>query len=684
MKTSISLLTILLALLPAVAGAKTISWHGNGAIVCTMQKKTSRVVDKAFAMFAQDMEAKTGQSVKRAGSGNVLVYQLDMATNKDMKALGTMRVPVPDFITKADAFWTGVRDGKMVVVGSNGRGAAYGLLSLENIGDDVDDRFEATQIPSVEFRAIAMEDFGDIDYSQLFEIMLRLRANTLCEGWDEGNAPAHFAHAVRLAAEEYGIVVATPHGNHSLRLQDHKKSQTVGLGWIDDNYGYMEHVGDGDDNGALYHLSYSGRPHDYLWLCTTQPGLVANEMSTAFYNGATKLWAVAIHDPVVAAYQLNLFMDMAWDIKSVSPSSTKQHLQSWLTRQFGTEAAAKLIDPLSQYYRLVAVRRPEFMDFSRQQAPSKSNRNGDGGVSDTEFNAEEFGNELERYINDYRAVCEKVKSVEQLISDGRKDDYFTMVEYPVCCSALMAEKMLQAQESRLIGRPASFHHDSEALESAARSIKAYQKIWQLTGRYNEIAARGKWNRPMNDAPHHLAVFGQPVLTDTLSADEVRRYGNAEPVEAAFTDDNTIVRNASEYAVASSGVRRVELLGRSLAAMDLYSGDTIVYKFRSGVVGGVLRLAFVPTHALDGGSLQCSVSVDGKTPTTVIVTDGSRSERWADGVLRGQAIVTLPVALLPGVHTLTIKALSDHVVLDQWMIDRDTDRHFYVFPRETTN
>ena len=49
------------------------------------------------------------------------------------------------------------------------------------------------------------------------------------------------------------------------------------------------------------------------------------------------------------------------------------------------------------------------------------------------------------------------------------------------------------------------------------------------------------------------------------------------------------------------------------------------------------------------------------------------------MLRGQALVTLPVALSSGAHTLTIKALSDHVVFDEWMIDRDADRHFYVFP-----
>ena len=79
--------------------------------------------------------------------------------------------------------------------------------------------------------------------------------------------------------------------------------------------------------------------------------------------------------------------------------------------------------------------------------------------------------------------------------------------------------------------------------------------------------------------------------------------------------------------------------------------------------------------------QAEVRIDGGAPRTVIVTDGTRSERWMKGVLRGQALVNLPVALDPGSHTLTIKALSDHMALDEWMIDDDSERQFYVFPIE---
>ena len=56
----------------------------------------------------------------------------------------------------------------------------------------------------------------------------------------------------------------------------------VTLMWCDDNYGYMTRLSDTKEQqrlgggGVYYHLSYWGRPHDYLWLTTTQPGLVYN------------------------------------------------------------------------------------------------------------------------------------------------------------------------------------------------------------------------------------------------------------------------------------------------------------------------------------------------------------------------------------------------------------------------
>ena len=98
--------------------------------------------------------------------------------------------------------------------------------------------------------------------------------------------------------------------------------EDVTLMWCDDNYGYMTRLSDQEQqkriggSGVYYHLSYWGRPHDYMWLCTTQPGLIYNEMKQAYDHNARHVWIVNVHDLKPAAYDLEFFLDMAWDINS--------------------------------------------------------------------------------------------------------------------------------------------------------------------------------------------------------------------------------------------------------------------------------------------------------------------------------------------------------------------------------
>ena len=57
----------------------------------------------------------------------------------------------------------------------------------------------------------------------------------------------------------------------------------------------------------------------------------------------------------------------------------------------------------------------------------------------------------------------------------------------------------------------------------------------------------------------------------------------------------------------------------------------------------------------------------------------RSEQWKQNVLRGQALRRQTIRLTSGQHTLTIQALDDHIVVDQWMVDHQTDRQHYLIP-----
>lgn len=812
--------------LPLPLLAKELVWYSGGHVGYAVQETYDPVVDKALDLFESDMLAVTGKRATRRAGAMIEVYQLDKVNNKELKALDGYGVPYTKFITRKDAFWLGVRRGKVVIVGSNGRGTAYGVLELSRMagvspwiwwGDvkpetrqrlTIDDQFETLQSPSVEYRGIFINDedwtsrqwshnktdrhlkagqMGPGYYHQLFELMLRLRANTLWPAMHEGTSPFFTVKGNREVADSFDIVVGSSHcepllrnnvgewdeqkdgpynfitnarrvsdywrtrvretagmdalytlgmrGIHDGMMQgvtttdEHRQAleqvlreqrqilaketgkhisevpqvfipykevlevyeaglpvpDDVTLMWCDDNYGYLTRLSNEAEQrrsgggGVYYHLSYWGRPHDYLWLSTTSPGLMAEELQQAYAHNDRRVWIANVHDPKVAAYQLSLFMDMAWNSSAVTPQTVSAHLEQWLKAQFGETAGQQLLQPMRTFYQLTAMRKPEFMGWSQVELDKKRYDRGLSPVQDTEFSADEFGNELERYLSQFETVKQQVSAVERTLRPELADAFFAAVKYPVFAAAAMATKQLQAQEARHIGRKEKFHRDDEALESAVRSWKAYQEIIQLTDQYNNQLAGGKWKGLMDMSPRNLPVFQAPVLPDQLTDDEIKKYGNVVPPATKLETDGCVVRNACDYTTATEGTSVVDMLGHSMRVVALPKGGTVTFNFYAEGGDAVLRTALIPTQPTDGGDLRYAVSIDGQPPFVYSLKEPYRSERWKVNVLRGQTMRTENIRLTRGNHTLTITALDDRIILDQWMIDYDVDRIFYLFP-----
>ena len=88
---------------------------------------------------------------------------------------------------------------------------------------------------------------------------------------------------------------------------------------------------------------------------------------------------------------------------------------------------------------------------------------------------------------------------------------------------------------------------------------------------------------------------------------------------------------------------------------------------------------IPTQPNDKGDLRYQVTLDDQTPVVISLKEKYRSEFWKTSVLRGQALKTTPAKVSKGQHTLKVKALDDHIIMDQWMLDFKKDRKFYVIP-----
>lgn len=469
-----------------------------------------------------------------------------------------------------------------------------------------------------------------------------------------------------------------------------KVPEDVTLMWCDDNYGYMTRLSDAEQQkrpgggGVYYHLSYWGRPHDYMWLTTTQPGLVYSEMKAAYDHNCRKLWIVNVHDPKVAAYDLELFLDMAWNIDGITPSTLERHLERWLCTQFGEKAGKQLFPAMKEFYRLCGIRKPEFMGWTQVELDKKLHPRGRSQVIDTELSQQAFGNELERYLADYAAICETIKKVEKTISPKLHNAYFAHVKYPVLAANAMAVKMLEAQKARskYLGQTDKAMEGREAymLQASARSMAAYREIQQLTDYYNNELAGGKWKGIMNMMPRDLPVFNPPILPYLGN-------NNATPAKYERKDyqpTDAIARNASTYQSSTGKVCPIQMLGHSMNAVSIPKGCELVYEFDSplpseGQGEAILYTAMIPTQPNDKGDLRYQITLDNQPPVVISLKEKYRSEFWKVSVLRGQALKTIPVKLSKGQHTLKIKALDDHIIADQWMIDFKKDRKFYVIP-----
>lgn len=793
----------------ASLSAKDITWYdGTHPVTYHIQKNVDPVVKVAAEMFAGDMEAVTGKSAvaEKEKTATIRVFELDKTSGSDKKALMKQGVPVSELQKKIDGFHISIKGNQIVIVGTNGRGAAYGLLEMSRKagvnpwiwwGDvvpekrtslTIDDGFTTLQGASVEYRGIFINDedwslrpwschhfekgpegrIGRETYKKVFQLLMRLRANAIWPAMHEGTTSFFKVPGAKAVADSCGIAVGSSHCEPLLRcntgewdvskrgrynyitnkaevqkywaerLDEVKGSKggnmlTIGmrgihdgsmegvktmkekfdglqqvindqqdlirkhigdpskqiqvfipykevldiynmglkvpdyvtLMWCDDNYGYLTRLPDAKEQkrigggGIYYHLSYWGRPHDHLWLTTTQPGLLYNEMKAAYDHNVRKMWIVNVHDPKVAGYDLELFLDMAWNINSVKANTVGQHYQSWLCRQFGDEAGKALFPAMKEFYKLCGERRPEFMGWTQVELNKKKYPRGLSPVRGSEFSTSAFGNERERYLERYAVIASKVKDAEALVRPELKDAFFTAIKYPVLAANANARKLLR------------------------NSTAANKEIQELTNEYNKNIANGKWDGLMDMQPRKLPVFDAPKTSISINGkDENGKELNGDDKAVhPLEQDGAIARNAADYQKATGKLEVVDMLGHSMKAVALSKGESLIYDFETVKEGdALLKVALIPAQPNDKGDLRFSVSVDGAEPTVFSLKEPFRSERWKLNVLRGQAVRDLKLeGLKAGSHTLVIKALDAHVVVDQWMIDYDLNRKFYLFP-----
>ncbi|OXB10721.1 glycosyl hydrolase 115 family protein [Flavobacterium reichenbachii] len=430
----------------------------------------------------------------------------------------------------------------------------------------------------------------------------------------------------------------------------------ITLVWPDDNYGYIRRLSNENEqkraggSGVYFHISYWGRPHDYLWLCTTQPGLIWYEMTKAYQNGAQKMWIVNVGDIKPAEYDMELFLDLAWNINSIKPDGINDHLKNWISREFSKDISNELSFVLSEYYRLASLRKPEFMGWSQTEPTTP--------VKQSDFSVEES---IKR-IKAYKTLIVKVDSLSAFVPKERKDAWFQLVEYPVKGAAYMNYKFLHWN----LAGAASDVNEKEKYEVLA--AQAYQKIKELTDFYNTKLSNGKWNYMMSMNPRNLPVFDS-LRKNTLSkVISIKSLNKIEIQASQFT---------AKKEVKGFQWKAVNGLGYTNNAVTIFpfkhqyfktEKPSVVYEFEIKTAGNYeIEVKFLPTHA-NNFDHEVSIQIDDNTEETFKINTKDRNETWKENVLRNSAVVKLGVlSLSAGKYKVKIEVNQNGIVLDQLLI-----------------
>lgn len=416
--------------------------------------------------------------------------------------------------------------------------------------------------------------------------------------------------------------------------------EDVTLMWTDDNYGYIRHFPDSVErsrnggNGIYTHVSYWGRPHDYLWLATNHPALMHSQMKLAYDKGAKEMWIINVGDIKPAEYLLEFLMDMAWDIDAIpfDIQGVDNHLKTWLAREFGKKNSDELLTVMNEYYRLAYIRKPEFMGNTRTEEKDPAFKN----VRDLPWSEAEI---IQRII-DYQKIEREVKKIAARIPADKKDAWFQLIEYPVRAAAQMNFKHLYGQLAR------------QGKADWSLSDAAYDEIEAITKQYNELAG-GKWKFMMDFRPRDLAVY--------------QRLPREQATKPMKTCEKPLSHfNGADYKSFQGSKPVLTGMGYQRGAISLDKNTAVSYEFKVKDIDSIrVQVALAPNHPVTGKAIRFAISLNGSPEKIINYCTEGRSEEWKLNVLRNQALRSISFKPDSGrLHKLTIRAVDEGVVLDE--------------------
>ena len=450
-----------------------------------------------------------------------------------------------------------------------------------------------------------------------------------------------------------------------------KVPDDITLVWPDDNYGYMKRLSNDEEqkrsghSGVYYHISYLGAPHDYLWLCTTPPMLMYEELTKAYATGGDRYWLLNVGDIKPAELDIQTFFDMAWNLNQFSYDNINNHQSHFLANIFGKKYEKVFQDILDTHYQLAWSRKPEFMGWEREWDSKEYT-----GLKDTEYSFENY-NQAQQRIAEYNRISTLCHELLGKMPEEKKAAFYELLAYPVMAACQMNMKFLYAQ----------LNHQMESEWAAKCSVAAYDSINALTDRYNTMLD-GKWNHMMALAPGWCALYQKmPELTKANTSDTETTDINEIPQSKYPQMEGCQMIDLTKPSYKDDRVRILRGIGYDWNAIQLGeaadktmqdSGAKIQYKFPgTGAEKVTIHIWTVPFFPIyKGHSNRFAVQVDNNN---TVVAENQFNEfqlSWKDQVLQNghKTTATFHIDSYTKTHTLTLSCIDPGQIIQRVIID----------------
>ena len=453
----------------------------------------------------------------------------------------------------------------------------------------------------------------------------------------------------------------------------------------DDNWGNIRRVPNAEERkhpggwGLYYHVDYVGDPRNSKWMNVTQTQGMWEQLRLAADYGLDRLWVLNVGDLKPMEYQIQFFLDMAWnperlDGRRLVQQHTEPFCETIVGREYAIEAA-RLLNLSAKYNSRVTA---EMLDARTYNLAT---------------------GEWDRVCGDFARLEADALQLYRELSEERRTAYHELILFPIQGMANLYE-MYRAQAMNHVLAAVS---DPEANLWADRVRQRFRRDSLLCDEYNNRLADGKW-RGMMIQKH----IGYTTWNDDFPADRLPalKHVAAAPAEGyTFRDAGRLGYlsiDADHYATATSSEgtswTAYPDMGRTRSAIALtpYTQpvDDASLTYRMLLPDSVREVSVhvIVKSTLDflnQGGHQYEVSLDG-SPSQRVNFNARLNEApenihsvYYPTVARRvvENTVKLPVSQR-SVHELILRPLSPGIVFEKIVVDYGGYRPQYLFGEES--